>query len=216
MRRRVLYVTGGMADIASPKTGGRTGRPRDVDVDRRILASAVELFVRAGWRDFSIDEVARKARVGKASIYLRWKDKEDLLHDALSACFAPWPVQPSNSFRDDLVKLVVAILTELAVDVGWAISRAQSEPGIPLRIAEFCRALIIARVEVVEALIEAAKARGEIARTTPAGLIIEAITGAALGHAGLTLFGGGRQDSEQAEDYAVKLVDFLYPAFAGY
>src|SRR5580693_7891479 len=59
------------------------GRPRDPDVDRRVADAAVALFGEAGWAGFSMEAVARRAGVGKASIYLRWQAKEDLLAEAL-------------------------------------------------------------------------------------------------------------------------------------
>lgn len=190
----------------------KMGRPRNAEVDRRILETSMDLFIRAGWRDFSIDEVARRARVGKASIYLRWQDKADLLFDALSAAYQPWDVHPTDSFRNDLERLVVAILGELSVHAGWAINRAQSEPDLPPRLQSLCQALINTRLEGVTRLIEAAKARGEVAASVPNDLIMEAVTGAALGHAGLALFAPQPNQGDDRDTYARKLVDFLYPA----
>src|SRR5579871_5264860 len=60
------------------------GRPRDPDVDRRIAQAALDLFGDAGWAGFAMEAVARRAGVGKASLYLRWSSKEALLVDALS------------------------------------------------------------------------------------------------------------------------------------
>jgi len=39
----------------------------------------VALFGEAGWARFSVEAVARRAGVGKASVYLRWPTKEALL-----------------------------------------------------------------------------------------------------------------------------------------
>ena len=189
----------------------KMGRPRNAEVDRRILDASMELFIRAGWQDFSIDEVARRARVGKASVYLRWHDKADLLFDALSAAYKPWDVYPTNSFRDDLERLVVAILGELSIYSGWAINRAQTEPGLPPRLKTLCQALINTRLDGIMALIDAAKKRGEVAAAVPNELIMETVTGAALGHAGLALFAGHNSGQGSREDYARSLVAFLYP-----
>jgi len=101
----------------------------------------------------------------------------------------------------------------LTVDVGWAINRAQTELGMPRRLKILCQKLIVARLEVVGALIDAAKARGEIPRVMSNDLITESITGAALGHAALVLFGGRERTPDSTEKYARELVEFLYPAF---
>ena len=45
----------------------------------RILAAAGELLLGRGSRGVTIAEVARKAHIGKGTVYLYWKTKEDLL-----------------------------------------------------------------------------------------------------------------------------------------
>lgn len=44
----------------------------------RILDAAATLLVRWGYRKTTIDDVAREAGVGKGTIYLHWKDKNEL------------------------------------------------------------------------------------------------------------------------------------------
>ncbi len=46
--------------------------------EERILDAASRLLVRWGYRKTTIDDVAREAGVGKGTIYLHWKDKNDL------------------------------------------------------------------------------------------------------------------------------------------
>ena len=69
------------------------GRPRDHAVDERILRAAVHEIADAGVDAFSMSNCARRARVSKASIYLRWSNAEELITDAL-ASVATWPVVP--------------------------------------------------------------------------------------------------------------------------
>ncbi len=49
----------------------------------RILDSAAALLIRYGYRKTTIDDVAREAGVGKGTIYLHWKDKNELFRAAL-------------------------------------------------------------------------------------------------------------------------------------
>ena len=51
--------------------------------EERILDAASALLVRHGYRKTTIDDVAREAGVGKGTIYLHWKDKNDLFHATL-------------------------------------------------------------------------------------------------------------------------------------
>ncbi|MGP8300226.1 TetR/AcrR family transcriptional regulator [Streptomyces inhibens] len=45
----------------------------------RILEAAGELLLAWGYRRVTIDEIARRAKVGKGTVYLHWKTKESLL-----------------------------------------------------------------------------------------------------------------------------------------
>src|SRR5436305_3079942 len=50
--------------------------------EERILDAATTLLVRWGYRKTTIDDVAREAGVGKGTIYLHWKDKNELFRAA--------------------------------------------------------------------------------------------------------------------------------------
>ncbi|HEX3548661.1 MAG TPA: helix-turn-helix domain-containing protein, partial [Mycobacterium sp.] len=50
----------------------------------RILNTARDLLLRWGYRRVTIDEVARRTGVGKGTIYLHWRSREELFH-AVSA-----------------------------------------------------------------------------------------------------------------------------------
>lgn len=51
--------------------------------EERILDAATTLLVRWGYRKTTIDDVAREAGVGRGTIYLHWKDKNDLFRAAI-------------------------------------------------------------------------------------------------------------------------------------
>lgn len=57
------------------------GRPRSGEVDQRIRAAAADLLAECGYREFSMEEVARRARVGKQSVYRRWPGRAFLLFE---------------------------------------------------------------------------------------------------------------------------------------
>src|SRR6516162_8017145 len=92
------------------------GRPRDPDVDRRIAQAALDLFADAGWAGFAMEAVARRAGVGKASLYLRWNSKEALLADALTLRLARVTDVDTGTLRGDLVELATQMLDIYAGD----------------------------------------------------------------------------------------------------
>jgi len=48
-------------------------------VDQAILRAALELFIEHGVAGASIEKIAKRAGVGKTSIYRRWSSREALL-----------------------------------------------------------------------------------------------------------------------------------------
>ncbi|ATQ42735.1 TetR/AcrR family transcriptional regulator [Caulobacter mirabilis] len=63
-------------------SGGR-GRPRSAAADTAILEAAVALFAEQGVEGASIDQIARRAGVTRATLYRRWATKEALLVEAI-------------------------------------------------------------------------------------------------------------------------------------
>ncbi len=50
----------------------RIGRPRDTEVDEKVLRAVAELLRERGYRGLKIDEVVRRSGVVKTTIYRRW------------------------------------------------------------------------------------------------------------------------------------------------
>jgi AcrR family transcriptional regulator len=84
--------------IAAP----RRGRPRSTEVDEAVLAATVELAGEAGVSRLSMDDVAVRAKVSKATIYRRWVSKEALVLDALRNAMVPIEEVDTGSLRGDL------------------------------------------------------------------------------------------------------------------
>src|ERR1044071_5478372 len=59
--------------------------PATADGERaeRILATARELLLAWGYKRVTVDEIARRARIGKGTVYLHWKTKEVLFTELL-------------------------------------------------------------------------------------------------------------------------------------
>lgn len=63
------------------------GRPRSAATDAAILDAALELLIERGVADTSIEQVAKRAGVTRATIYRRFRGKVELLGAAIEAAY---------------------------------------------------------------------------------------------------------------------------------
>jgi AcrR family transcriptional regulator len=68
-----------------PVRTSRGGRPRDPSRDAVIRAAILHLLAEVGYGALTMDAVAAEAGVGKATIYRRWRTKQDLVVDTIAA-----------------------------------------------------------------------------------------------------------------------------------
>ncbi|MFG3707571.1 TetR/AcrR family transcriptional regulator [Micromonospora sp. NPDC047670] len=100
-----------MSDMTSAADAPRSpGRPRSVRADEAILEATLDLLAEGSTIEaISIESIAARAGVGKATIYRRWPGKDALLRDALRTLKGDPPEPAGHSVRDDLILLVGVI-----------------------------------------------------------------------------------------------------------
>ena len=86
----------------------RRGRPRSAKAQSAILDAATELLLTEGLADVSMDEVAERAGVSKATIYRWWPTKETLALEALYHRLLHGHTPLSEPFVRKLVDTVAA------------------------------------------------------------------------------------------------------------
>lgn len=74
-----------MQDRSPGAAAPRGGRPRDTHIDRAVLLAADAVLQEAGYRGFSVEEVARRAGTTKAAVYRRFPRRQELVLAALAA-----------------------------------------------------------------------------------------------------------------------------------
>ena len=77
------------------------GRPRDERADRAIIAATLELMAEHGVNDLRTDDVADRARVGKATIYRRYRSKEELVAAAVGTLVSEITIPAEGSKREE-------------------------------------------------------------------------------------------------------------------
>lgn len=186
-----------------------SGRPRDPEVDRRIARAALDLFGDAGWAGFAMETVARRAGVGKASLYLRWNSKEALLTDALTASLPHVSDVDTGTLHGDLVELATQILDVYAGPSSRAALRLMLEAATIPGIAEHYSATRKAQIEAARGIVRRGIARGELPAATSVTLLLDTVIGGAMMHALTTLADGGAAPGTDPAVQARRLVGFL-------
>jgi AcrR family transcriptional regulator len=185
------------------------GRPRDPAVDARILRAAIDVFGEQGWARFSIDAVARRAGVGKASVYLRWPNKEALLATALGARVSGVTEIDTGTVRGDLVSLASQLIDSYLGDAGPATIRlllhAESVPGLREHVAQVRQAQVLA----ARAIVRRGIARGELRAGTSVTYLLDAICGGVLNHVLATPTHLRGAIAEGKRRYVHSFVDFV-------
>jgi AcrR family transcriptional regulator len=165
-----------------------------VEADRAILRAATELLAERGLSGLSIEEVAARAGVGKATIYRRWTSKGTLGLDAFLAEFSgQQPLPDTGTLRGDLLVALRAWVwavtrTPAGHMLAGLIAEAQHDPGL----AAAWRARVVEPLRAQHTvMLEQAIGRGEIPGSIDKDVVLDLLFGAAYhrllhGHRPLT------------------------------
>lgn len=170
-----------------------------------MFDAVLEVYAETSWRGFTLDAVGRRARVGRAALYRRWDNKDDLLVQALEARSPlPTPID-TGSLRSDLVELARQLLRGYRTTSGLVSLRvaldARANPELLARLTD---TLNRSRVLATRTIVHRAVERGELPADTSATLLLEMVTGAVLSHA---LFAISTPDESDDDDYSELVVD---------
>ena len=180
----------GAGDPAHPPEAGKRGRPRSEQADQDILRAATDLLAERGLAGMSIEEVAARAGVGKATVYRRWPTKDALALDAFLAEYRQQQPEPdTGSLRGDLLAALrgwvrAVTRTRAGRMLAGLIAAAQHDPELASDWRDRVMTPLRARHAV---LFDRAVARGEIPATTDRDVVLDLLFGAAyhrllLGH----------------------------------
>jgi AcrR family transcriptional regulator len=156
------------------------GRPRSPEADAAIVRATLELLSEDGYRALSAERVARRAGVGKATVYRRYRGRDDLVTAAIQA------IHSDLRIPDDTGSLIGdygAITAQAAADGAQTgmltfmprlLAEAANDPAMH---ALFTEHLVEPRRAVVRAVLERAVARGEIRDDVDLDVAVDLIAG---------------------------------------
>ena len=169
-----------MAVLSAPDARpSRGGRPRDPSRDGVIRAAILRLLADVGYSALTMDAVASEAGVGKATIYRRWRTKEELVIDTVSdlnAAEAGLAEADTGTVEGDLRALLQALVALVNSPAGAAtqalLSSMQHQPALA---AAFRGGPMAVWRQAFDQVWERGEQRGEIAPGLAGSLVAEAI-----------------------------------------
>lgn len=193
----------GTGGVSTSSSGGQEtapaaparGRPRSEKAHQAILAAAAELLLARGLSAVSMDAVAQRAGVSKATIYRWWPTKETLALDALYTEWATARPHPrdTGSLRGDLHSLIrpwarLARSRPYGRVLAALLTEARTDPAFA---AEYRRRVLEPRRDQARAVFRRAIDRGEIPASTDIEVALDLLYGPLYhrllhGHAPLT------------------------------
>ncbi len=97
-------------ELPSPHRGGR---PRDPSREAAIRAALLRLLGEVGYGGLTVDAVAEQAGVGKATIYRRWRTKQDLIVDSISDLGSVLTVPPDTGSLQEDIRQVMHLIVDI-------------------------------------------------------------------------------------------------------
>ncbi len=168
------------------------GRPRSEESEEAILAATLQLLTEKPLRDISMEEIAREAGVGKATIYKWWPSKAYVALDAfLRTTNRMVPTPDTGSVRRDILErirsLVVFYKSPAGHIMGQFVAEAQSDEEFA---SLFRERFLKPRRDATGVIFDRGVRRGEIDRNLDRELVLDLIHGPAIyrlmvGHAPL-------------------------------
>jgi AcrR family transcriptional regulator len=158
------HAEAGGVDANDPPVRRGRGRPRDPATDQKITKAAADLMLLRGYDRTTVDDVADRAGVGKATVYRRWPSKEDLAVAAMETLYsAEMPEPDTGSIKGDLAASYRSVLAFVNTPEGEAYLRTSIAESVrDDRIAALYRASTQRREDASRATFERAIARGEV------------------------------------------------------
>ena len=158
----------------------RRGRPRSKEFDEAILAATLELAGEVGIKGMSMDELAQRAGVSKATIYRRWPSKEILVLQALQSAMRPLDDVDTGGVVEDLRQCLGQIVARMTTKdrmndvLPHLIEMATHDVTLRSAVDDYVQN----RRVPVRTVLERAIARGELSGDTDIETSMDALLGA--------------------------------------
>jgi AcrR family transcriptional regulator len=188
----------------------RPGRPRSPEAHAAILRAALELAVEGGLRGLSMEAIAARAGVGKATIYRRWKSKEELFVEAIASIALNPEVPDTGSVRGDFEAASAAAVGRMAPEAFRVLPRLMADAADDPELLEALQAALVRpRRAAIGAVLRRGIERGELRADIDVDLISDMLMGPLIAR---VLLSGG--DPRALDGLPMRVYDALAAGIA--
>ncbi|MHA7963841.1 TetR/AcrR family transcriptional regulator [Paenibacillus sp. CAU 1782] len=157
----------------------KRGRPRSLKTKENILSASYELLLESGFENVTIEKIAERAGVGKASIYKWWPNKAAVIMDGFFAAAADrLPLPDCGSAVDDVYAHASGLCRFMSSAEGKMITEIIGQGQMDAGLAEAYRTRYIMprRLEAVQ-LLERGVQKGELRESLDKELSVDLLYG---------------------------------------
>ena len=156
-----------------PGATSRVGRPRSQAREEEILEAALESLVAEGYDAMTIEGIATRVGAGKATVYRRWRNKAELVADAIRRHPGlDVPLVDTGDVRADLRTFLRAMVDAFRGIDGALMSTFTAERiRHPELAAEFDRQFVENRRAHLRRIVQGGVDRAELPATTDVELL---------------------------------------------
>jgi AcrR family transcriptional regulator len=138
-------------------------RRRSRRAEQAILESTIALLGEVGFSGLTVDGIAARAGVGKATIYRHWSSKAQVVIEAWRTFVPPVPQPDTGGLRGDLLAIIGFMVQGLGQSpllriLPSLIEAAERDPELAALFREF----VAGRAAVLRGVLERAAVRGEL------------------------------------------------------
>lgn len=153
----------------------KPGRPRSEETRKTILATAYKMLIEEGFTTVTVEEIAKRAGVSKATIYKWWPNKAAVVLDGFFEATANLlPIPDTGSVKEDLFIQVNNLTSFFLSSKGKGITELIAAGQFDSSIAEeFRKRYIIPRRQITRSLIERGIDKGQLTRDIDIDLLID-------------------------------------------
>lgn len=156
-------------------------RPRSEEARRKVLDATVEIVVERGVGSLTIDELVTRSGVAKTTIYRHWADRSALLIDAARNTFEHVNTPDTGTLRGDLGAFFEHMVrADMTGPTGRLMPCLIEASHRDAEIEALLDQLAEERQRPVLAIVERARARGELTSDVDPAVLVGVIVGPLL------------------------------------